>query len=179
MVKHLLKCHHWPVAQYWPLSVANLARAGPGQWSECRPWSPDSGSQRQPDTRRIFSACVVRTLTAWSDDAVTQPAPRLTTSEACNNCIGWMQGYLDIDILFIIETHEWRERGRGWVVCLRSWPQTSQAPDPKVSEKKLGGLLLSYLGTRIFKNQISPMFWGFSNTSQYQYVCKKSFILFW
>ena len=64
-----------------------------------------------------------------------------------------MQGYLDIDILFIIETHEWMsvhyERGRGWVVCLRSWPHTSQAPDPKVSEKKLGGLLLSYLGTRI------------------------------
>ena len=27
-----------------------------------------------------------------------------------------------------------------------------------------------YLETRIFKNQISPMFWGFDNTSQYLYV---------
>ena len=40
----------------------------------------------------------------------------------------------------------------------------------RVSQQLLGGLLLPYLETRIFKNQISPMFQGFDNTSQYQYA---------
>ena len=40
----------------------------------------------------------------------------------------------------------------------------------KVTQKNLGGLLLPYLETKIFKNQISPIFWGFYNTSDYQYA---------
>ena len=41
---------------------------------------------------------------------------------------------------------------------------------PRVSQKLLEGLLLPYLETKKFKNQISPMFQGFDNTSQYQYA---------
>ena len=40
----------------------------------------------------------------------------------------------------------------------------------RVSKKYMGGLLVPYLETRIFKNQIFSMFWGFDNTSQYQYA---------
>ena len=41
---------------------------------------------------------------------------------------------------------------------------------PKVSQRNLWDLLLPYLKTRIFKNQISPMFLGFDNTFHYQYA---------
>ena len=96
----------------WPLSIgpvsvsATIYRQGRPRprkdsevRSEFRPWSADTGSQHQPGTRRIFSACVVRTLTACNDGAVTQH-PGLPRQKPAITVYTEIRGYLDIDICF-------------------------------------------------------------------------------